>query len=220
MELNFGQMTQRLLSKIGGQAAYDAELVAKVKAIVNGSAAGVGVTGFYDWLVQDVEAGITATTVNITLPANCRNVFFVTLAGQTAPLGYKRFEREEIDGGVLAQIGRGTPSHWTTVGNYLWLLPYPAGADTARIWYYAYHTEMVLDADEPLVPGDHREYLLADSMWELVSADSFDKTMAQMLYRKKTDLYRALRSTGTKAAPVGYHMPVLRTGIWGGGQSR
>ena len=220
MDLTFGQMTQRLLDGIGGQAAYDADLQRKVKALLNGSAAGVGITGFYDWLVQDAEIAVTGATTLITLPANCRNVFLVTIASQTDPLGHTSFTREQIDGGVLSQIGRGPPSHWATVGEYLCLVPYPPSADTLHVWYYAYHTEMTLDSHEPLVPGDHREYLLADASWQLVSGDSFDKTIAQMHYRRKTEMYRALRSTGVKAAPSDARIRVLRTGLFGGGQSR
>ena len=218
MGLNFGQMQQQIIDRINPQYAGDANFLRRVKAFINASNRSVCVMRFFPWLVAPGSADVTATTTTIALDAVVRNVFQVWLDSDGSVLRYSPFQREQINQGSLAQLGRSRPEQWCQLGATLVVMPYPAGADTVRFLYYANAVDMVADADEPLMPDNHRQFLVEDTCAKLMASESFDEGLAKMAWATRNELLRALMHTSVLASPQPAEYMMLRPGIFGGGQ--
>ena len=218
MGLNFGQMQQQVVDRINPQYAGDANFLRRVKAFLNASNRSISVMRFWPWLVGPGSASLTATTTTVSLAATVRNVFHVWLDSDGTVLTHSPFQREQINQGSLAQLGRSRPEQWCQLGSTLVVIPYPAGADTLRFLYYAHVVDMVADADEPLMPDNHRQILVEDACAKLMAGESFDAGMAKMAWATRNELLRALMHTSVLASPQPSEYMMLRRNVFGGGQ--
>ena len=230
-----GEMIDQCLDRMGAGRQSNTRLTSKILAQLNAAYATLCGLQKWDWLKARTTIDFTETDTYLALPTTelagatvqlVSRVEFVALQDYGIPLAYNAEFVSVIQEGITPEFqARGVPRTWCMTSGTdgstkeLMLLPLPAIADTAIVWYFraVASLRLIQTDDVPAFDAEYHQYLVEKAMSVLAPMDGiYDPQVAGAARQEAMLIYRAMLHSHAKAQPAHSVVPLAGMGQFGG----
>jgi hypothetical protein len=151
----------------------------------------------WPFLEKEVDLAITATSADVTEPADLSKVIGVRIASVPVKLLPERYETLAASDPAMDETG--VPQFYYFVGDALKIYPTPTSSYTARIFYERWPTELLSsDAESAiLLPVRHHRVLVTGALFKLYLMEDdaelstqFERHFESRIERMRVDLHQ------------------------------